>query len=153
MYSESNVTSHLAHVTKARNSIFLQIVKNTGVFHKFYGSSSWTFVLYHDLLAFSVAIALVLVCIRGHTHIWIACSHWSMFEFLVRDFPITSCTDHIACSILSYHTYTHQWRASWNMLLCEHDKGCVPTPIHTHTCTCTQVTLIRTCTHIKVAGK
>ena len=47
------------------------------------------------------------ICVRLHSRphlqltIWVECSHWSMFEFLVRDFPKTSYTGHIARSILS----------------------------------------------------
>ena len=33
---------------------------------------------------------------RPRRTIWIKCPHWSIFEFLVRDFPQTSYTEHIA---------------------------------------------------------
>lgn len=89
------------------------------VFVIFTIDSTRTLVLYCVLLAFMVlaryrALVSLYSKPRPQLNIWIKCYHWSMFEFLVRDSPKTSCTEHIAHSILSsliiyswYHVVCH----------------------------------------------
>jgi hypothetical protein len=91
----------------AKHSIFLKSVKNRGVFRDFYARF---FVLYCDLLAFSVEIALALACTWGHAHNWLFESSaliGQSFEFLARDFPKTSYTEyniaHLILSSLPYY--------------------------------------------------
>ena len=45
------------------------------------------------------------VSLEAMLTIRIACSHWSIFEFLASDFPKTSYTEHIARPILSSLPY------------------------------------------------
>ena len=87
----------------AKDLIFLKTVKNRGVFCEFY---AWFFMnpwfISWSTSIFSHYHACVSKRLRLHPllAIWIEHSDWSIFEFLVRDFPKTSCTGHIACLIL-----------------------------------------------------
>ena len=82
---------------------FFRIV-NRGDFCEFY---VWFFMnaafISRSASVFSRYHTRVSKCLRPWPQlaIWIKCSDWSLFEFLVRDFPKTSCTGHIARSILS----------------------------------------------------
>ena len=65
------------------------------------------FVLYRDLLMFSAAIALMLVCTRGHAHNWLFESS-ALIGQCLNSWHVTfrtHNTDHIACSILSSFPY------------------------------------------------
>ena len=58
-------------------------------------------ILYCILWVFSLYMVLLLACTQSHAHNYIFESHnLSMFEFLVRNFPKISFTEHIARSIL-----------------------------------------------------
>ena len=125
MSSESNVTSCLAHMTKPRSQTldFYPDYESRDVFrdfyHRFYSNA-------HSIsLSFGIFTrygALVSLHSRSHPqlNIWIARSHWSMFEFLARDFPKTFCTEHIARSILSYTLDTIYIR----IIRRNHNKSC-----------------------------
>ena len=90
----------------AKHLIFLRTKKNRGVFHEFYARFfiNACFILW-SARAFGRNRARVSLHSRPRPQrtIWIERSDWSIFEFLVRDFPKTSCTEYIARSILSSH--------------------------------------------------
>ena len=88
----------------AKDSIFLRTVNNRGVFCEYY---AWFFMnaqfISRSASVFSHYRARVSKCSRSHPllAIWIERPDWSIFEFLTHDFLKTSCTGHIARSILS----------------------------------------------------
>ena len=92
----------------AKHLIFLRSEKNRGVFHEFYARffMNARFILW-SARAFSRNRARVSLHSRPRPQrtIWIERSHWSIFEFLVRDFPKTSYTEYIARSTLSSPPY------------------------------------------------
>ena len=96
----------------AKHLIFLRTEKNRGVFHEFYAR----FFIIACFILWS-ARAFGRNCTRVSLHsrprpqhtIWIEHSDWSIFEFLVRDFLKTSCTEYIARLILSSPPYYYSW--------------------------------------------
>ena len=92
----------------AKHLIFLRTEKNRGVFHEFYARFfiNACFILW-SARAFGRNRARVSLHSRPRPQrtIWIERSDWSIFEFLARDFPKTSCTEYIARSILSSPPY------------------------------------------------
>ena len=91
-----------------KHLVFLRTVKNRGIFHEFYARffMSTRFILW-SARVFGQNRARVRMHSRSRPQctIWIECSHWSIFEFLARDFPKTSYTEYIVRSILSSPPY------------------------------------------------
>ena len=96
MFSASNVTYSRTHLTSPRDYIntwfFLELRRIVAFFMSFMLDSSWMLVLYCDLLALSVEIALALACTRGHAHNVPFELSAFIGQFLARDFPKTSYT-------------------------------------------------------------
>ena len=67
--------------------------------------SSRTLVLYRDMLAFSVVIALTLVCTQGHAHNYVFESHALIGQCLNSWRVTLSYTERIARSILPSFPY------------------------------------------------
>ena len=93
----------------AKHLIFLRTATNRGVFHEFYARFfiNACFILLWSARVFGRNRARVSLHLRPrpqHT-IWIERSHWSIFEFLVHDFPKTYHTEYIIRSILSFPPY------------------------------------------------
>ena len=104
MFASSNMTSSVAHVTIALGAkllIFLRTVKRRGVFVSFVFMNACFLVLSASIFSRNRA------CVSLHSRpcpwrtIWSEHSHWSIFEFLARDFPQTSYTEHITRWTLS----------------------------------------------------
>ena len=91
--SESNVTPilHMWLSQGAKRLIFLQTMKSGGGFLIFFVMDSTQNLMYHALQTFSLDIVYSKPC--SQLNIWIACSHWSVLEFLVCDFALSfTCT-------------------------------------------------------------
>ena len=85
----------------AKHSVFLQTTHIWSIeafFVIFMIDSTQTLFLYRVLLALIFCLIACSCCLylkpHPHLNIWITCSHWSVFEFLARDFPKISCTEY-----------------------------------------------------------
>ena len=88
--------------------IFLRTEKNRGIFHEFYARF---FMNAHFKLWSARAFSQNRACVSLHSRpcpqctIWIECSHWSIFEFLARDFPKTTCIARLILSSPPYYLH------------------------------------------------
>ena len=89
--------SHMWLSEGAEDSIFLRTVKNRSIFREFY---AWFFMNTQFISRFASVFNRYRSHISKHSRphpllaVWIERSDWSIFEFLARDFPKTSCIGH-----------------------------------------------------------